>query len=208
MALSDLARSVDRPGPAKNAARIDNNGHEQFGPSNLPKCGAAGFGSAEEECGKDETVLRALPEYVAGHPPFELRDIDISAFSCGTIGWVTGLATVHVFAGAIPPFRFTQVFHMVDGFLRLIQQHTSIPTINFEEIVQELSQLQDRLDAAPSSTAEPARTGLANTIIADRSDSTTIANAIGGRRRSDTIKSHVARVEQIMARRHDDQVAG
>ncbi len=155
-------------------------------------------GTAEAECGKGENVRRALPDYVDAHPEFELRDVDISACSCGPVGWVTGFATVHVLAGETLPFRFTQVYHLVDGVWRLIQQHNSQPATNIEGISQDLAQLQDLLDAALSSTGELAQMGLATIMFTDIADSTTIAATVGDARWSRAIKSHIADVDQII----------
>lgn len=156
-------------------------------------------GTAENEFGSGENFRRAFPEYVAAHPLFEFKDADITAYSCGSVGWAIGIGTVHVVTGETAKIRVTQVYHLVHGFWRLIHVHNSKPTPNIEGISQELAQLQKLLDAALSSNAELARTGLATIMFTDIADSTTIAATVGDARWSNAIKSHIARVEEIIS---------
>jgi class 3 adenylate cyclase len=155
-------------------------------------------GTAENEYGSGDNFRRAFPEYVAAHPLFEFNDADITAFSCGNVGWAIGLGTVNVVTGESARIRVTQIYHLVQGFWRLIHVHNSQPTPNIDGIAKDLGQLQDLLDAALSSPAELARTGLATIMFTDIADSTTIAATVGDARWSNAIKSHIKRVDQII----------
>lgn len=155
-------------------------------------------GTAENEYGSGDNFRRAFPEYVAAHSLFEFTDPDITAFSCGNVGWAIGLGTVNVVTGESERIRVTQIYHMLHGFWRLIHVHNSMPTANIDGVGQDLAQFQDLLDAALSSPTELARTGLATIMFTDIADSTTIAATVGDARWSGAIKSHIARVDQII----------
>ncbi|XHY18271.1 hypothetical protein SuNHUV7_30790 (plasmid) [Pseudoseohaeicola sp. NH-UV-7] len=139
-----------------------------------------------------------LSDIQQAHPLFEFNDAEITAYSCGNIGWAVGFGTVNVVTGEIAHIRVTQIYHLVHGFWRLIHVHNSKPTPNIDGISQELTQLQDLLDAALSSNAELARTGLATIMFTDIADSTTLAATVGDARWSTAIKSHIALVGEIV----------
>ena len=98
------------------------------------------IGSDPNEWWSDyKTIISAFKAQLREMGGVKIVNVDIKAYSEGTVGWAASRAIMKMPDGLKIPFRMTGVFHQEDGSWKNLQWHASIGASNEDTIGQKLT---------------------------------------------------------------------
>jgi len=155
------------------------------------------IGSDDNENWQDKALRQVLAGYIEEVPRFEWEPVDLRGFESGSVGWVEWHGRVRSTddAGKSPSMRSTVILTLEKGVWKIVHVHHSIPVDNIQSFGYEARGFEELLDAALSAPHDLGQSGIASIMFTDIADSTTIAEAIGDTRWTETVKRHLQLVE-------------